>query len=96
MRVTIAITPAARRVDQRVVDLPDDACLRDALDAVAIDPVALGMSVGVWGRARPLDWRLVDGDRIELCRALEIDPMQARRRRHEHQQRWKAAKAAGR
>jgi hypothetical protein len=96
MRVVIAIAAAPRTVEQRVIELPDGACLRDALDAVAVDPAAMGMTVGVWGRARPPEWRLHDGDRIELCRPLEIDPMQARRRRHEHQQRWRAAKASGR
>lgn len=97
MRVVIAIARGPRQVEQRGIELPEGACLQDALDACALDPsiasVSAGMSVGVWGRTRALDWRLHDGDRVELCRALEVDPMEERRRRHANQQRWKAAKA---
>ena len=96
MHVTVAIALRPRVVEQRQIELPDGACLHDALDACTIDPASLGMSVGVWGRVRPLDWRLHDGDRVELCRGLEVHPMEARRRRHEHQQRWKAAKVTRR
>jgi putative ubiquitin-RnfH superfamily antitoxin RatB of RatAB toxin-antitoxin module len=94
MRVVIAIAHASRQIEQRTIELPDGACLKDALDACALEPSAAAMSAGVWGRMRPLDWRLEDGDRVELCRTLEVDPMEARRRRHAHQQRWKAAKAS--
>jgi uncharacterized protein len=94
MRIVIAIARAPRQVEQRSIVLPEGACLQDALDACALDATCAGMSAGVWGRVRALDWRLHDGDRVELCRPLEVDPMQARRRRHEHQQRWKAAKSS--
>jgi uncharacterized protein len=114
MKVLIAMALEPRRVEQRWLELPEGACLGDALAAGGIDVQALGVSmsqgvsqsetasatatpsvtVGVWGRTRPLQWPLVDGDRIELCRALEVQPMEARRRRHEHQQRWKAARKA--
>ena len=94
MRVVIAIARGPRQVEQRSIDLPDGARVQDALAACALDPAAISMSAGVWGRVRPLDWRLHDGDRVELCRALEVDPMEARRRRHAHQQRWKAAKSS--
>ncbi len=92
MHIVIAIARGSRQVEHQSIELPEGACLKDALDACAIDPAALEVSAGVWGRVRALDWQLHDGDRIELCRALEVDPMEARRRRHEHQQRWKAAK----
>ena len=92
MRVVIAISRGPRQVEQRSIELPEGARLQDALAACVLDPAAMGMSAGVWGRVRALDWRLHDGDRVELCRPLEVSPMEARRRRHAHQQRWKAAK----
>jgi putative ubiquitin-RnfH superfamily antitoxin RatB of RatAB toxin-antitoxin module len=93
MRVVIAIARGPRHVEQRGIELPEGASLQDALDACGLDPSNTCMTAGVWGRARAPDWRLHDGDRVELCRPLEVDPMEARRRRHAHQQRWKAAKA---
>jgi putative ubiquitin-RnfH superfamily antitoxin RatB of RatAB toxin-antitoxin module len=38
-------------------------------------------SVGVWGRPCTLDTVLRAGDRVEIYRALSIDPKEARRRR---------------
>jgi uncharacterized protein len=103
MQIVIAIARGPRQVDQKTIELPEGARLKDALEALAalddtlaVDVAASAMSAGVWGRLRAPDWQLHDGDRVELCRALEVDPMEARRRRHEHQQRWKAGKAASR
>jgi putative ubiquitin-RnfH superfamily antitoxin RatB of RatAB toxin-antitoxin module len=36
-------------------------------------------AVGVWGKVRPLDFALRDGDRVELYRPLQADPKDARR-----------------
>ena len=36
---------------------------------------------GVWNRVQSEDYRLKDGDRIEIYRELEIDPKEARRQR---------------
>jgi uncharacterized protein len=36
------------------------------------------LKTGIYGRLRPLDYVLSDGDRIELYRPLLIDPKQAR------------------
>lgn len=45
--------------------------------------LALGpLRVGVWGRLRPLDSLLRQGDRIEVYRALTVDPKEARRQRY--------------
>jgi putative ubiquitin-RnfH superfamily antitoxin RatB of RatAB toxin-antitoxin module len=49
--------------------------------AQAADPDRGGLGVAVWGRRRPLDHRLRDGDRVEVCRPLLIDPKEARRLR---------------
>jgi len=39
------------------------------------------MSVGIWGNAVDRERRLKDGDRVEIYRELEMDPMEARRLR---------------
>jgi hypothetical protein len=44
---------------------------------------AAGLSAAVWSRARPLAHALRDGDRVEVLRDLQIDPMTARRVRFE-------------
>ncbi|MGA9335571.1 MAG: RnfH family protein [Rudaea sp.] len=38
-------------------------------------------SIAIFGRKVGAETRLHDGDRIELCRPLQIDPKQARRQR---------------
>jgi len=39
------------------------------------------LDVGIFGQRRALDSPLVDGDRIEIYRPLQLDPMAARRLR---------------
>lgn len=46
---------------------------------------------GVWGRLCPVEQPLADGDRLELYRALTVDPKVARRERFSRQ----GARAAG-
>jgi uncharacterized protein len=72
-----------------------NATIADALAALAVQvakqpqarqltmphPESAG-KIGVWGRVRPLTTVLRDGDRIELYRALNADPKEARRVRH--------------
>ena len=50
-----------------------------ALPAQLIDGT---LQAAVWGRLRPPGTPLRDGDRVELLRALQVDPKQARRQRH--------------
>ena len=38
-------------------------------------------ATGVWGKVRPSNYVLREGDRIEIYRALKADPKQARRAR---------------
>lgn len=39
------------------------------------------VAYAVWGREVPDEYRLKDGDRLELLRSLPVDPMEARRRK---------------
>ncbi|MES2071664.1 MAG: RnfH family protein [Pseudomonadota bacterium] len=41
--------------------------------------------LGVFGKLKPADWRLHDGDRVEIYRPLIADPKEARRRRAQKQ-----------
>ncbi|HEX4510389.1 MAG TPA: RnfH family protein [Burkholderiaceae bacterium] len=44
---------------------------------------AAGLSAAVWSKGRALAHPLRDGDRVEVLRDLQIDPMTARRVRYE-------------
>src|SRR4051812_45768310 len=45
-------------------------------------PALAHAPMGIWGRACASDTPLRDLDRVELYRALTVDPKEARRRRH--------------
>ena len=63
------------------MELPDNACVGDALLASgwALDLEFIGLAV--FGLTATPATRLRDGDRVELLRGLRIDPKQARRLR---------------
>lgn len=56
-----------------------DALVISGLWDFRVDAAA---GVGLWGRVVPTDTVLRDGDRVEIYRALVVDPKEARRRRH--------------
>lgn len=69
--------------------LPADSTVKQAIDCsgvLALFPeIDLSVQkVGVFGKLKPLDANLHDGDRIEIYRALQADPMESRRRRARH------------
>ena len=43
--------------------------------------------IGIYGKLKPLDTIARDGDRIEIYRPLQADPMESRRRRAQHKTR---------
>lgn len=69
------------RFDAVQVTLPPGACVADALQAADWRLDAEFVALAVFGQAAGLQTPLHDGDRIELLRPLQCDPMQARRRR---------------
>ena len=92
--VTIVWSPAERETDSVTLRLPPQATLADALAAAGWPALATaaqgdaafaaaGLSCAVWSKARPLTHPLRDGDRVEVLRDLQIDPMTARRVRFE-------------
>ena len=87
LRVTVACTPSHGCAEEVRVEVRRGATLHDAICASGLldrhpqlDP--LQQAVGVWGRVRSLESPVCDGDRVELYRPLEVDPKDARRRRH--------------
>lgn len=66
------------RVARVVLELEAGATVRAALAAAGRPAVR---SAGIHGRRVALDAALADGDRVEIYRALNADPKEARRRR---------------
>ena len=87
MRVEVVYSPAPRVVQRRTLDLPEGSTVDAAvaasglLDGVA-DDFRSALSLSVWGRVQPPDHPLRDRDRVEICRALVVDPKEARRQRY--------------
>jgi len=83
VEVIYALPAAADAVS---VSLPAGATLRDAVLASGVlqrhPEIALEkQAFGIFGKRAALDARLAPGDRVEVYRALAIDPKEARRRR---------------
>jgi putative ubiquitin-RnfH superfamily antitoxin RatB of RatAB toxin-antitoxin module len=91
LAVEVVYSPRARQVDCVPLRVPAGCLLRDAVLASGLverHGLAMGeLSVAIWGQRVGLQQPLRDGDRIELCRALEVDPKQARRLRYKAQRR---------
>jgi putative ubiquitin-RnfH superfamily antitoxin RatB of RatAB toxin-antitoxin module len=94
--VTVLFSPAPREMLEWQLRLPAGSTVADAIAASplrsqfpAFDIDAAG--VGVWGRKASAQHLLREGDRIEVYRALKVDPKVARRERFRRQ----GARAAG-
>ncbi|HJT60264.1 MAG TPA: RnfH family protein [Burkholderiales bacterium] len=73
-------------VDAVSVSLPAGASLRDAVVASGLLERHAGIQLekqafGIFGRRVMLETRLTEGDRVEVYRALALDPKEARRQR---------------
>lgn len=82
IRVVVARSPGERQVELSTIELPAGATVQDALRRAGMSGDSGSLSVGVWGRISTLDAPLRDGDRVELYRALTVDPKEARRLRY--------------
>ena len=90
IQVTLVCAAAARETFEQMLELPEGTTVQQAIDASALakrQPVLEGgeLEPGIWGRAVAWDRVLSRGDRIELCRALSVDPKVARRERFQQQ-----------
>ena len=92
--VQVVWSPSARETLSVALTLPAQSTIASALAAAnwaALGSAAqgdaafaaAGLSAAVWSTARPLGHVLRDGDRVEVLRDLQIDPMTARRVRFE-------------
>ncbi len=92
--VLVVWSPSERETLSVTLRLPPQATVAAALEATGWPALAsagqgdaafaaAGLSAAVWSRARPLGHVLRDGDRVEVLRDLQIDPMTARRVRFE-------------
>lgn len=84
IRVELAFSPRAGKVQRTALVLPEGATIGQALELAGV-AVPDGGRVGVWGRLREATDTLRDRDRLEVCRALTVDPKEARRQRYRAQ-----------
>jgi uncharacterized protein len=94
LRIEVLYCPAPNVTDWVELRLPAGATVDDALQASALSDRHVGLDalrVGVWNRPCERNGMLRDGDRVELYRALQVDPKEARRQRY---QQHKASLAA--
>lgn len=95
LRIQVVHSPGPRQVEQQALTLAPGASVADALRAAGLT-VPEGGDVGIWGRRAPLTQALRDGDRVEVARALRVDPKVARRERFRKQGSRAAGLFAGR
>lgn len=86
MKVVLVYAPAARCCHEEVLNLPDGLDAWSALQTagwVERFPELTDdrVSLSVWGRQVTRKHRLREGDRLEICRPLRVDPKVARRER---------------
>lgn len=90
LNVTVLYSPAAREVQEVILELTAPCSVLQALQASGLlahypDIDSLHILVGVWGRKAPLEQLLRDQDRVEVYRPLRVDPKVARRERFARQ-----------
>ncbi|MCU0956658.1 MAG: RnfH family protein [Hydrogenophaga sp.] len=86
MKITLLYASAPRQVHQEELNLPTGVTVDQALDASGWrqrfpEIRAQALTVSIWGRKAVAAQVLRDGDRLELCRSLRVDPKVARRER---------------
>lgn len=87
--VNIIYALDSEQIWQSTVELPSGSSIADALKQShfyedfpeLLDQVK---GVGIFGQVKSLDDNVADGDRVEVYRALNFDPMESRRRRAAH------------
>ncbi len=86
MTVLVVYAAAPHELISVPVLLPVGASARAALRASGLgqqlgSAVLDGLRLGLWGRLCAADTPLAGGDRLELLRPLQADPMESRRER---------------
>jgi len=86
MQVTLMFSPAPREVLELQLRVPAGCTAHVALDQAGWlkaypDLGTQALTLGVWGRRVGREHVLLEGDRLEVYRALRVDPKVARRER---------------
>ena len=96
MRIEVVISTGPRRVSTTQVDCSSATSAVQAKN-LALQQLALDTTLyaswrcAVWGKSVKPDYVMVEGDRLEILRALLVDPKEARRLRFNQQ----GSRAAG-
>jgi putative ubiquitin-RnfH superfamily antitoxin RatB of RatAB toxin-antitoxin module len=90
MNIVLVYSPAPRQVREWTLELPAGSTAAQALESSGIfaefPELASGrLMAGIWGRKTSLKQVLQDRDRLEIYRALRVDPKVARRERFNSQ-----------
>jgi uncharacterized protein len=90
MKIEVVYCPAPRQIRQWELELADGSSLAQALERCTFFTAfseldANNIAAGVWGKRVGLDRVLEDRDRVEIYRALRVDPKTARRERFSKQ-----------
>lgn len=88
IEVVVAYATAPRRVREITLRLTPGSTVAQALAAsglATLHPELAQAPVGVWGRKAAPEQSLRDQDRVEVYRALRVDPKVARRERFARQ-----------
>lgn len=90
VEVELAWSLGPRHVELVKLTLPAGSGVAQAIASCAERLAAAGLApdawqAAVWGRRVAPSHQLTNGDRIELCRALTVDPKEARRLRYQGQ-----------
>ncbi len=91
LHVTVTVSQQPGEVQEWLLQLQPGATVADALRACGLQLQRGQLACGIWGRAAAPNEVLCDGDRVECCRPLVVDPKLARRARFKVQ----GARAAG-
>jgi uncharacterized protein len=95
LRIEVVYSPGPRQVSAWRVALPAGATIQEALLASVFpdfpDLRSARLVTGIWGKKVGLNHVLHPADRVEIYRALRVDPKVARRERFKSQ----GAKTAG-
>jgi uncharacterized protein len=86
LRVTVVYSPGPRTVDEQTLSLPLGSTVGSAIAASGLlvkysELSDASLLLGIWGRKALQDTPLRDADRVEVYRALKVDPKVARRER---------------
>jgi len=91
LHVTVSASLRPGEVQEWQLSLSAGATVADALRTCRLSVQGDALVCGIWGRAVPVHELLREGDRVECCRPLMVDPKLARRQRFKSQ----GARAAG-